>query len=124
MIVISKSFHAGAFKLIFDSERVQDSASIVFVDATASSSLEIFDGASTFLKDSFDAASKLIVRNSEISLNFCEDCRIFCEGVWEVNVDGEVKVDGHNKLTELINSLVGRHKFIELNVLVRINDLT
>ena len=36
----------------------------------------------------------------------------------------EVKVDGHNKLTKLINSLVGRHKFIDLNGLVRINEIT
>jgi hypothetical protein len=85
LIVISKSFRAGVselivtyannskdeFKLIVDSEGVQDSASIIFVDATASSSLEVFDGASTFLKDSFDAASKLIVSNSKISHNFC-----------------------------------------------------
>ncbi len=114
LIVISKSFHAGAseliatyaiypkgeFKLIVDSEGVQDSASIVFVDATASSSLEVFDGASTFLKDSFDAASKLIVRNSKISINFCKDCRIFREGEWEIKVDGKVKVNDDQVLTK------------------------
>jgi hypothetical protein len=41
----------------------------------------------------------LVVRGSEISLNFCEDCRIFSEGEWEMKVDGEVKVDD-NELTE------------------------
>jgi hypothetical protein len=104
---------AVAIQLIVDSEGVQDSASIVFVDATASSSLEVFDGALTFLKDSFDAASKLIVIycNSEISLNFCEDCRIFREGEWEVEVNGEVKV---NELTEsdehLIDQVLTEHR--------------
>ena len=44
--------------------------------------------------------------------------------VREIKVDGKVKVDGHSELTELINSLVGCHKFIELNGLVRINEIT
>jgi hypothetical protein len=41
----------------------------------------------------------LVVRNSEISLNFCEDCRIFREGEWEMKADDKVKVDG-KELTE------------------------
>jgi hypothetical protein len=36
----------------------------------------------------------------------------------------EVKVDGHHKLAKLIISLVGRHKFIDLNGLVKINQIT
>ena len=41
------------------------------------------------LKSFHSGASKLIVCSSEISLNFCEDCRIFHEGEWEIKVDGE-----------------------------------
>jgi hypothetical protein len=52
-------------------------------------------------------AFNLIVRNSEISLNFCKDCRIICEGEWEMKVDGEVKVDD-NKLTESDEHLIDR----------------
>jgi hypothetical protein len=38
--------------------------------------------------------------NSEISFHFCDNCRIFREGEWEIEVNGELKVDGHNELTE------------------------
>ena len=30
----------------------------------------------------------LVVCGSKISLNFCKDCRIFCEVEWEIKVDG------------------------------------
>jgi hypothetical protein len=33
-------------------------------------------------------ASKLIVNFFEVSLHFCEDCRIFCEEEWQVNNNG------------------------------------
>jgi hypothetical protein len=33
-------------------------------------------------------ASKLIVNYFEISFHFCEDCRIFCEGEWQVKDNG------------------------------------
>ena len=50
----------------------------------------------------------LIVCNSEISLNFCKDCRMFLEGEWEMKVNGKVKVDG-NELTEsdkMVNGVI------------------
>jgi hypothetical protein len=33
-------------------------------------------------------ASKLIVNYFEISFHFCEDCRIFCEGEWQIKDNG------------------------------------
>jgi hypothetical protein len=33
-------------------------------------------------------ASKLIANYFEISFHFCEDCRIFCEGEWQVKDNG------------------------------------
>ena len=36
----------------------------------------------------------LIGCNSKISLNFCKDCRIFCEVEWDIKVNAEVTVDG------------------------------
>ncbi len=39
--------------------------------------------------------SKLIVNYFKISFHFCEDCRIFCEGEWQVKNNGYVIGHGH-----------------------------
>jgi hypothetical protein len=47
--------------------------------------------------------------------NCCQQqqrCNIIC-----------LKAFGHNKLIELINSLVGHHKLVELNCLIGLNEL-
>jgi hypothetical protein len=78
---------------------------------------------------------------SKISLHFCKDFRIFCEGDWSstttkmrseitylnytyLNNIFDMKVFGHNKPVKLINSLVSPHKLNGLiNGLVRHHKL-
>ena len=82
----------------------------------------------------YGPASKLIVicNSTKIYLIFREDCTIFCEGEWlptTPNMHGDftylfivigMKIFGNNELIELINSLVGHHKLVELNCLIGI----
>jgi hypothetical protein len=75
-------------------------------------------------------ASKLIVIYSKRSLNFREDCGIFCEGEWEQ----QRHLDGHTGLVDFIDlvdhyGVIGRAdlidliKFVSYNGLVKCNGL-
>ena len=41
-----------------------------------------------------------VVPKYPLTLNFCKDCRIFCEGEWEIKVNGKVKNNDDQVLTK------------------------